>query len=569
MMQISLKKSDKEPAPGRGKKLRMGDILVELSVITPDQLQVALKQTNPEQRRLGALLVALGFATEEDIDKAVSVRLGIPYFKSFEGMLDPEVSGLIPEAMARKLLIVPVLRTEDTLSIGMVNPSDIDAIDEVARLSGLHVQPIMTTLANLFDGIQQVYGHKTAVAPTSPLKGPGEPPAAAQIGDTVIDVVNGLLQEGLARRASDIHVEAAGKLVRVRFRVDGMLHDGATYAKSMEAAIVARVKIMSKLDITETRLPQDGHIRSTYGGRDIDVRVSTLPTVHGEKIVMRLLDSSKSLRKLANLGIDGPVLERFSEAIRSPNGLILVTGPTGSGKTTTLYAALTELNRTDRNIVTLEDPVEYVIDRINQMEAFSKIGLSFATGLRAILRQDPNIILVGEIRDLETAEIALQASITGHLVFSTLHTNDSPSSVHRLFNMSVEPFMIAAALRGVLAQRLLRRLCDRCKKPQSITERQAKELGFSIPSGGVYCEPQGCETCFQTGYAGRIPIHEWMSITRGVRELIVKKAPLDELRAAVNSEGLKTMSQAALEKAASGETSLDEVLRVTREQADG
>ena len=554
---------------GRGKKMRMGDILVELGVITPEQLQIALKQSNPEQRRLGALLVALGFATEEDIDKAVSTRLAIPYFKSFEGMLDPEVAGLIPEALARKLLIVPVLRTEDTLSVGMVNPSDTDAIDEVARLSGLHVQPIMTTLGNLFDAIQQTYGLKT-VSPGGPPKDGSKDSAAAQVGDTVIDIVNGLLQEGLARRASDIHIEAAGGLVRVRFRVDGMLHDGATYPKSMEAAIVARVKIMAKLDITETRLPQDGHIRFTYGGRDIDVRVSTLPTVHGEKTVMRLLDSSKSLRKLTDLGIDGAILSRFSDAIRSPNGLILVTGPTGSGKTTTLYAALTELNRPDRNIVTLEDPVEYMIDRINQMEAFPKIGLTFATGLRAILRQDPNIILVGEIRDLETAEIALQASITGHLVFSTLHTNDSVASVHRLFNMSVEPFMIAAALRGVLAQRLLRRLCERCKKSRTISEGQVKELGLeSSADKATYYEPQGCEACFQTGYQGRIPIHEWMSVTRPVRELIVRKAALDELRTAVNLEGLKTMRQAAIEKAARGETSLDEVLRVTREQVDG
>jgi len=558
-----------EPVKSRGKKLRMGDILVELGVITPEQLEIALKQTNPEQRRLGALLVSLGFATEEDIDKAVSTRLGIPYFTSFEGMLDPAVASMIPEAMARKLLIVPVLRTDDTLSVGMVNPSDTDAIDEVARLSGLHVQPIMTTLANLFDTIQQIYGQNVA-APSSAAPKDGRPkPVVTQTGDTVSDLVNGLLQEGLARRASDIHVEAAGKLVRVRYRVDGMLHDGATYPKTMEAAIVARVKIMSKLDITETRLPQDGHIRFTYGGRDIDVRVSTLPTVHGEKVVMRLLDSSKSLRKLVDLGIAGPVLERFAAAITSPNGLILVTGPTGSGKTTTLYAALTELNRPDKNIVTLEDPVEYQIDRINQMEAFAKIGLNFATGLRAILRQDPNVILVGEIRDLETAEIALQASITGHLVFSTLHTNDSVASVHRLFNMNVEPFMIAAALRGVLAQRLLRRLCDRCKKPRPLTDAQAAELGNVVPAGAGYCEPQGCENCFQTGYAGRIPIHEWMSISREVRELIVRKASLDELRTAVSLEGLVTMRQAAVEKAATGETSLDEVLRVTREQTEG
>ncbi len=551
----------------RGKQ-RMGDILVERGVITPEQMSAALKQPNFEQRDLGAVLVALGFATEDDIDKAVSEGLGIPYFASFEGLLDHSVASLVPEAMARKLLIVPVLRTEDTLSVGMVNPSDTDAIDEVARLSGLHVQPIMTTLANLFDVIQQIYGHKIVASPP-PAKGAKDKPAAAQVGDTVIDLVNGLLQEGLARRASDIHCEAAGKLVRVRYRIDGMLHDGATYPKNMEAAIVARVKIMAKLDITETRLPQDGHIRFTYGGHDIDVRVSTLPTVHGEKIVMRLLDSSKSLRKLVDLGIDRAILARFTESIGSPNGLILVTGPTGSGKTTTLYAALTELNQPDRNIVTLEDPVEYQIDRINQMETFAKIGLTFATGLRAILRQDPNVILVGEIRDLETAEVALQASITGHLVFSTLHTNDAVASVHRLFNMRVEPFMIAAALRGVLAQRLMRRLCDRCKKPRPLSEAAADELGNAVPAGNGYCEPQGCEACFSTGYSGRIAIHEWMSVTREVRELIVRKASLDDLRAAVSRDGLKTMRQSAVEKAASGETSLEEVLRLTRAPADG
>jgi type IV pilus assembly protein PilB len=555
-----------ESVSSRARKPRMGEILVESGVITQDQLQAALRQSVPEKRRLGAQLISLGFATEADVDKALSVRFEVPYLTSFEGMLEPGISALIPEAMARKSLVVPVRKTEDTLTVGMINPGDTVAIDEIARLSGLHVQPILTTLANLFDGIQQVYGYKAAAAPP---KAPGDKPAAAQVGDTVIDVVNGLLQEGLARRASDIHVEAGGKLVRVRFRIDGMLHDGATFEKTMEAAVVARVKIMAKLDITETRLPQDGHIRFTYGGRDIDVRVSTLPTVHGEKIVMRLLDSTKALRKLTDLGIDGPVLQRFSESILSPNGLILVTGPTGSGKTTTLYAALTELNSPDRNIVTLEDPVEYMIDRINQMEAFSKIGLTFAAGLRAILRQDPNVILVGEIRDLETAEIALQASITGHLVFSTLHTNDSVASIHRLFNMDVEPFMIAAALRGILAQRLLRRLCDRCKKPTTCSEQQLKELGFVPPAGAAYCEPQGCESCFKTGYAGRIPIHEWMSVTRAVRELIVRKASLDELRTAVNLEGLKTMRQAAIEKASCGETSLDEVLRVTREQVEG
>jgi len=390
----------------------------------------------------------------------------------------------------------------------------------------------------------------------------------SSVADSVSEIVNGILYEGLARRASDIHIESGAKSARVRFRVDGMLLNGKTYPKHMEAAMVVRIKILAKLDITETRMPQDGHLRFIYGGRQIDVRLSTLPTVHGEKVAMRLLDSNRSLRKLGELGIDPAILARFSDAIKSPNGLILVTGPTGSGKTTTLYAALSELNSTERNITTLEDPVEYVIENINQIEAFPKIGLTFAVGLRAILRQDPNIILVGEIRDVETAEIALQASITGHLVFSTLHTNDAVSSVHRLFNMNVEAFMITAALRGVLAQRLMRRLCAKCKRPHQLTDREATELGLAVKAGASFFEPGGCEACFNTGYQGRLPIHEWFEVTRGVRELVARKASVDELRAASAAGGLKSMRQTALDRAAAGETSLDEVLRLTREQSE-
>ncbi|MBI3548221.1 MAG: Flp pilus assembly complex ATPase component TadA [Elusimicrobia bacterium] len=562
-----------KPTTSRG-QMRLGSILLELGIITQEQLDLALEQAHHEQRLLGQVLVSLGYATEESIDKAVSVRLGIPYFTTFDGMLDLDASKLIPETAARKLLIAPIMKTEDTLMIGMVNPSDTDAIDEAARLSGLHVQPVMTTLANLFETIQICYGGvktSAAVPLPSPMGAPVPVKAAAEGtagGDSIIDTINGLLHEGLGRRASDVHIEAAEKVVRVRFRIDGMLVDSKNFPKTMEAALVARVKILAKLDITETRMPQDGHIRFVYGGRGIDVRVSTLPTVHGEKVVMRLLDSTKSLRKLTDLGIEPIILSRFTDAIKCPNGLILVTGPTGSGKTTTLYAALTELNRPDRNIVTLEDPVEYVIDRINQMETFSKIGLTFASGLRAILRQDPNIILVGEIRDLETAEIALQSSITGHVVFSTLHTNDAASSVHRLFNMRVEPFMITAALRGVLAQRLMRRLCDKCKKRQTLTARQLKEYGLTAAEGAAFFEPAGCGACFNTGYSGRLPIHEWLPVNRQVRELIIQKASVDDLRAAMTADGMRSMRQVAMEKAATGETTIEEMLRLTREQVE-
>ena len=544
----------------------IGTILIKFGVITPEQLKEALAQCDPEQRSLGPVLISLGFATEEKISKAVSLHLGIPFFTTFEGLLDPEAARGIPEATARKLLVVPVFQDKEKLTLGMVNPTDFKALDQIAGLKGVQVQPVMTSLANLFTAIQEVYMPGKTTARDAGAPGETSRPAAAAVG-SVVDALNDLLEEGMARLASDIHLEAAETQMRARFRVDGMLQDAKTFPKDIEAALVARVKILAKLDITETRLPQDGHLRFVYGGRGVDVRVATLPTVHGEKVVMRLLDSTKSLRKLKDLGIDAGILARFSEAIASPNGLILVTGPTGSGKTTTLYSALSELNKTDRNIVTLEDPVEYVMDRVNQMEAFAKIGLTFASGLRAILRQDPNIILVGEIRDLETAEIALQASITGHMVFSTLHTNDAVSCIHRLLNMRVEPFMIAAALRGVLAQRLLRRLCDKCKRPLQLSGKQLTELGLPAIAGACF-EPVGCRACFNTGYAGRIAIHEWMPVTRAVRELIMRKASVDELRAAVDSEGFKSIRRTAIDKAMAGETSLEEVLRMAREQTE-
>jgi type IV pilus assembly protein PilB len=543
----------------------LGEILVSVGIITEGQLKTALAQCDPSQRSLGPVLVSLGFASDKQISKAVGIRLNIPFFNTFEGLLDPQVAHFVPEELARKLLVAPILMDGDNLMLGMVNPTDIDAIDQVTRLSGKRVQTVMTSLPGMFDAIQQLYANrKPALQAEAPQAAEKQPVQAD--GDSAINSVNLLLQDGMLRRASDIHLEPDEKLARSRFRVDGMLQDGKTFPKDLEASLVARIKLLAKLDITETRLPQDGHIRFKYGGHDIDVRVSTLPTIHGEKVVMRLLDSSKSLRKMGELGLDERILARFSEAIQNPNGLILVTGPTGSGKTTTLYSAIGALNKPDKNIITLEDPVEYVIGRVNQMETFSKIGLTFAAGLRAILRQDPNVILVGEIRDLETAEIAMQASITGHLVLSTLHTNDAVASVHRLLNMRVEPFMIAAALRGVLAQRLMRRLCDSCKRPHKLTAQQLGEFG--LPEKAEVFEPVGCAACSHLGYSRRFGIHEWMPITRAVRELILNRGSVDDLRVAAALDGYKSMRQVAIEKVALGETSVEEMLRVTREQVD-
>ncbi|MFH1724269.1 MAG: ATPase, T2SS/T4P/T4SS family [Elusimicrobiota bacterium] len=547
----------------------LGEILTHVGVIKESQLAAALKECSPDQKNLGQVLVAMGFTTEEKILKAVSIRKGIPYFTSFDGMLEPEAADLIPETLARKYLAVPIFKSEDSLTVGMVNPTDIETIDELARRTGMRILPVMTTLANVFATVEQVYGGESIVeheGPDEAAREVNEKVVRFQAEDSsVVGMVQRLLRESMSKRASDIHVEPTGKDLRVRFRVDGMLIEGRTYDKDMESALIARIKILAKMDITETRLPQDGHMAFDYGGRSVDIRVSSLPTVYGEKVVMRVLDASTALRKLSELGLADDIGRGFSAAMRRPTGMLLVTGPTGSGKTTTLYAALAELNEMHRNIVTLEDPVEYRLAGINQVQTHARIGMTFAAGLRSILRQDPNVVLVGEIRDLETAEIAMQAALTGHLVFSTLHTNDAVSTIHRLINMRVEPFLIAAALNGVLAQRLVRRLCDKCKTLSAPTEPEAEALGKAV-KGKKFHAPAGCPSCQNNGYSGRLAIHEWLAIGRNVREMILKRASLDELQASARRGGLRSIQDNALDKASRGLTSLAEVIRVTREE---
>ncbi len=555
------------------RRATLGSVLVRVGIITPDQLEEALRECGPNPKSLPQVLVALGFTTEEKIFKAVSMQQGIPYFTSFEGVLRLEAAKLVPESMARKYLVVPLFQSDGCLTLGMIDPLDIYAIDTVSNHTGLRVKPVMTTLPNLFEAVQQLYAGKSVAESASPqlavLEAKDQVIRFQAQEKSVVDVVDSMLQEAMARKASDIHLEPAEKELRVRFRVDGMLQPGKSFSKDMEATVIARVKILAKLNITETRLPQDGHIGFDYGGRKIDLRVSTLPIIWGEKVVLRILDSSQALKKLPDLGLAPAILDSFRAVIQRPNGLVLVTGPTGSGKTTTLYAAIAERNEPNRNIVTLEDPVEYHIDRINQMETNAKIGLTFAVGLRSILRQDPNIILVGEIRDAETAEIAIQASITGHIVFSTLHTSDAVAAVHRLLNMGVEPFLIAAALNGVMAQRLVRRLCERCKRKHAITSLEAQVLGDAAKSGKSFFEAQGCDVCLKSGYTGRFAIHEWLAVSPAIRELILRKASLDDLRAKAKSEKMKSLRDDALVKAEAGATSLEEVIRVTHEEVAG
>jgi len=440
----------------------------------------------------------MGFTTEEKILKGVSIQMGIPYVTILEGMIEPEAAGMISESLARAHVVIPLFKSDDSLIVGMANPMDVRAIDELAMISRLQIRPVMVPLRTVLESIQKMYAGPgrqdikpvgEATADVSVAVGMAQEQLIRFQADdlTVATELNSLIEEGVLRRASDIHLEAGEKIARVRFRVDGMLHDGKTVELSRYVALVARVKILAELDITETRLPQDGHIRYLQSsvprgigmamlgsGQAVDIRVSTVRGVFGEKVVLRILDSNKSLRSLRDMDLSPPVLEMFSTAIRRPNNIILVTGPTGSGKTTTLYAALAELNDLTRNIVTLEDPVEYHIDRITQIEVHPKIGLTFAAGLRSILRQDPNVVLIGEIRDVETAEIAIQVAITGHQVFSTLHTSDAVGAVNRLITMRIEPFLISAALGGVMAQRLVRKLCEKCVQPARADRRRAR-----------------------------------------------------------------------------------------------
>jgi len=545
--------------------IRMGGILIDAGALDRGGLERALLHCSRTGADLPGALAGLGLMLDEDCLKVVSRSLGVPYFTHFDELLDPEVSKILTEEECLRFKVVPIVRTGDALTLATLDPLQEDVFTEIRAMTGLQILPLLTTSSALTATIDRLYGvvHPVRELPVEDFViAPAVPGAAISDDQSAIQVVDMVLREGFARKASDIHVESAKDKLRVRYRIDGVLHDAHVLPKEAEAAVVARIKIISKLDITETRLPQDGRFRHDVGGTPMDVRVSTLPSIYGEKVTMRLLMTGK-LKRLEDLGFSPSQLELVRGAIRQPNGLLLVTGPTGSGKTSTLYSALSELNTTDVNIVTLEDPVEYRVDRINQIETNPKTGFTFAVGLRAILRQDPNVILVGEIRDEETAEIAVQAAVTGHLVMSTLHTSDAVSAVHRLVNLKIPPFLLAASLRMVVAQRLLRRLCELCRRPAAPTEDETVLLGAEIAGRKFFTAP-GCEECFNTGYNGRIPVFEVFIVGSAVRESITRGSSLDELRAAAAADKLTTLHAEALRHAEGGVTSLSEVIRLTR-----
>lgn len=534
-------------------KKSLGESLVDEGIITADQLKQAQAEEKRQGTRLRQAIVKLGFMAEDDLVAFVSDKLGIPRIELGNYLIDPKIAELVPEALARKYMAIPVLKIGNRLTCAMVDPWNIFALDEMRMKTGLTIEPAVATEAEIKKSLEQYYGAKGSMEDliktidadklgikegeeidTKKLQGIVEEPV-------VIKLVNLIVVKAVKEGASDIHIEPEESALKTRFRVDGMLHEVSSPPKHLQSAIISRIKIMANLDIAERRKPQDGRFSIKMEGRGIDVRVSCVPTIFGENVVLRLLDVASALLTLEKLGFSKDTREKFEKLIKRPHGIILVTGPTGSGKTTTLYAALDKINTVEKHIITVEDPVEYRLEGIRQIQINPKVELTFANGLKSILRQDPDVIMVGEMRDFETAEIAIQAALTGHLVFSTLHTNDAPGAVTRMVDMGVEPFLVSSSIIGVLAQRLVRVPCKSC-------------------SG------KGCDKCMKTGYKGRVGIYELMPVNEEIRNLIIAKRPTDEIRKKALESGMVPLKQDGDEKIKDGLTTKEEVARATQEE---
>ena len=561
----------------KGKK-RIGDILVEEGILTEEHLEEALKAAKAENKKIGEAITDLGFATEQDIAEALSSQLGFEYVNLSTVHIPDNVLSLINESVLRKHLMIPyafVPNTINQVKVAMVDPMDMSAIDDFSIVTNLLVVPSVATTRDILIALDRYYGDTETIKAAQEYAREREDLAAKLAeGDLssqdvqsspVVQLVTSMVEQAARQRASDIHIEAKEDSVRVRFRIDGSLYEKFTYSIHLLPAIMARLKIIGGMDIAEKRKPQDGRFTIMVDKREYDIRVSVLPTVYGEKCVMRLAQKKALTRNKSELGFSPSELKAFDDILKNPNGILLVTGPTGSGKSTTLYTALSELNKEDVNIVTVEDPVEANIDGINQVQVNVKAELTFASALRSILRQDPDIIMIGEIRDGETAQIAVQASITGHLVVSTLHTNSAAGSISRLINMGVEGYLLADSLVGIIAQRLVRRLCPYCKKPHLITDTERRIMGIRADVNPEIYEPVGCERCDNTGYSGRIGIYEIMKITPPLKELISKNASVSELKQMGMREGMHTLRQSATMLVIKGITSVHEMIKTTFE----
>jgi len=555
---------------------KLGDVLLDGGLITPDQLQRAVSEQKQGGGMLAPTLVKLGFMAESELLDFLSKQYGVPAVDPGKLDVDQEVIDLIPSNIVQKYKIVPISLDGQTLTIAMVDPSNLFAVDDIRFLTRKNIRVTVATETAIKQAMDRFYDAGTGVdealseftdeavdlIESGEDLDIGELESAAEQAP-VVKLVNLVLVDAIRKGASDIHLEPYEKSLRVRYRIDGVLYEIMRPPLKLKNAIVSRLKIMSRLDIAERRLPQDGRIKLKTKGKEMDFRVSVLPTLFGEKVVLRLLDKSSLQLDMTKLGFEERQLKDFQEAIHRPFGMVLVTGPTGSGKTTTLYSALCELNKTTDNISTAEDPVEYNLPGINQVQIHEAIGLTFATALRAFLRQDPDIIMVGEIRDFETAEIGIKAALTGHMVLSTLHTNDAPSTVSRLLNMGVEPFLVASAVNLMLAQRLARRVCNDCKQEIKVPKETLLDLGVSEEEVGSIASYKGagCSTCNQTGYKGRIALYEVMPLYDEIKELVLVGASTAELKREAMRLGAITLRQAGINKLKQGITTVEEVVR--------
>jgi type IV pilus assembly protein PilB len=567
---------------------RLGDILVKDSLISADQLKQALDYQKKNGGRLGTCLVKMGLVSDDDITAVLSRQYGVPSINLKFYEVDPTVIKLVPQETAIRYQIVPLSRVGSTLTIAMTDPTNVFAMDDIKFMTGFNVEPVVASETAISEAIHKFYGEVDSVEELDKVMKDltGSEADALELASEeaemdlaslekaaeeapIIKLCNLILTDAVKRGASDIHVEPYEKEYRVRFRIDGVLQNVMAPPLKLKDAMTSRIKIMSKLDISEKRLPQDGRIMIKYlkdgKKKELDFRVSTAPTLFGEKIVLRLLDKENLRLDMTKLGFEPESLKKFEHNILKPYGMVLVTGPTGSGKTNTLYSSVARLNTPETNIMTAEDPVEFQLPGINQVQMKEQIGLNFASALRAFLRQDPNIILVGEIRDFETAEIAVKASLTGHLVLSTLHTNDAPSTISRLMNMGIEPFLVATSVNLICAQRLVRRVCVQCKEPLQLLPQALIDAGYTPEEAAktTVQHGKGCPTCNNTGYKGRVGLYEVMEINDEVRELILVGASALELRKKAIEAGMITLRRSGLLKVAAGLTTLEEVLRET------
>lgn len=544
---------------------RIGDLLYGMSMITSEQLADVLEAQQHTKMRLGEIIIEKGYVTEEQMIEVLEFQLGIPHVNLYRLKIDPSIVQTIPEALARRYLAFAIKKDKNKLTVAMSDPLDFYAIEDIMMSSGFSVEPVIATKEEIRSFIERYYGLRESMDELRALV-PKEDVLETEITDEdspVVRLVNQVIHQALQQRASDIHVDPDQEGVLIRYRVDGMLKTEQILPKSMQSIVVARVKIMANLNIAERRLPQDGRMQVEADLRTVDIRVSTLPTVHGEKCVLRLLDTKNAVLEVGKLDMAEDNQRLFERMIHTSHGIVLIAGPTGSGKTSTLYAILKALASESRNIITIEDPVEYQLSGINQVQVNVPAGLTFAKGLRSMLRQDPDIVMVGEIRDTETAEIAIRAALTGHLVLSTLHTNDSVSSVTRLVDMGIEPFLIASSLVGVVAQRLVRRVCAECATRYVPTDAEAAFMAQHGYPVAKLMMGKGCAVCSKTGYHGRMAIHEVLRVDDALRSMIVNKRPDTEYRRHVTQLGLRALLTDGLEKASAGLTTLSEVMRVT------